>query len=224
MPLRITSPDARQLQRLLPGLPLEAARAELDLPDRSLVEALAAQRPRGDAGPIEANGGYLRLADGGETEQQEAAGTARTPAQRPALQGSAAQDARPRLPAAVAEAVQAVLADLAGAPFSAPGAERLAELGLDAKAAAAAERAGLLRRLPGNVLLAPDAPGRAARILADLPQPFTAAQARQALDTTRRVVIPLLEWLDREGITRRLPDDRRTMREPSGSPGPDGGR
>jgi selenocysteine-specific elongation factor len=209
---------------LAPGLPLEAARAELDLPDRSLVEALAAQRPRGDAGPIEANGGYLRLADGGETEQQEAAGTARTPAQRPALQGSAAQDARPRLPAAVAEAVQAVLADLAGAPFSAPGAERLAELGLDAKAAAAAERAGLLRRLPGNVLLAPDAPGRAARILADLPQPFTAAQARQALDTTRRVVIPLLEWLDREGITRRLPDDRRTMREPSGSPGPDGGR
>ena len=34
----------------------------------------------------------------------------------------------------------------------------------------------------------------------------------------RRVVIPLLEWLDREGITRRLPDDRRLMREPPGSP------
>jgi selenocysteine-specific elongation factor len=112
----------------------------------------------------------------------------------------------------VAEAVQAVLADLADAPFSAPGAERLAELGLDARAAAAAERAGLLRRLPGNVLLAPDAPERAARILAGLPQPFTAAEARQALGTTRRVVIPLLEWLDREGVTRRLPDDRRTMR------------
>jgi Elongation factor SelB, winged helix len=30
-------------------------------------------------------------------------------------------------------------------------------------------------------------------------------------------VIPLLEWLDREGVTRRLPDDRRTMRE---QPGP----
>jgi len=208
---------------LSPGLPLEAARAELDLPDRGLVEALAAQRPRGGAGLIEANGGYLRLADDGETEPHEAAGAAGAP-QRPALQGSAAQAAHPRLPAAVAEAVQAVLADLAGAPFSAPGAERLAELGLDAKAAAAAERAGLLRRLAGNVLLAPDAPGRAARILTGLPQPFTAAQARQALDTTRRVVIPLLEWLDREGITRRLPDDRRTMREPSGSPGPNGGR
>jgi selenocysteine-specific elongation factor len=36
------------------------------------------------------------------------------------------------------------------------------------------------------------------------------------LGTSRRVVIPLLEWLDREGVTRRLPDDRRTMRQPAG--------
>ncbi len=116
------------------------------------------------------------------------------------------------LPAPVARAVQAVLADLAEAPFSAPDAARLAELGLDVRAAAAAERAGLLRRLPGNVILAADAGDLAARILATLPQPFSAAQARQALGTTRRVVIPLLEWLDRSGVTRRLPDDRRVMR------------
>jgi selenocysteine-specific elongation factor len=98
------------------------------------------------------------------------------------------------------------------------------ELGLGPRAAAAAERAGLLRRLPGNVLLAPDAPERAARILAGLPQPFTTSDARQALGTTRRVAIPLLEWLDRAGVTRRLADDRRTMRERPGSPGPGGGR
>jgi selenocysteine-specific elongation factor len=116
----------------------------------------------------------------------------------------------------VAEAVQVVLADLADAPFSAPDAERMRELGLDARAAAAAERVGLLLRLPGNVLLAPDAADRAARILAGLPQPFTAAEARQALGTSRRVVIPLLEWLDRRGTTRRLADDRRVMREPPG--------
>jgi selenocysteine-specific elongation factor len=112
----------------------------------------------------------------------------------------------------VAEAVQAVLADLADASFSAPSAGRLQQLGLDARASAAAERAGLLCRLPGNVLLAPGASDRAARILARLPQPFTAAEARQALRTSRRVVIPLLEWLDRKRITRRLADDRRTMR------------
>jgi selenocysteine-specific elongation factor len=123
----------------------------------------------------------------------------------------------------VADAVQVVLADLADAPFSAPDTERMRELGLDTRAAAAAERAGLLLRLPGNVLLAPDAPDRAVRILAGLPQPFTAAEARKALQTSRRVVIPLLEWLDRNGITKRLADDRRTMREPPGSPRPNGG-
>jgi selenocysteine-specific elongation factor len=205
---------------LAPGLPVDAARAELGLPDRGLVEALAAWRPDDGAdGPIEVSGGYLRSA-GGETEQPQDADGDPAPGQHRAAGDHAAQAPRPRLPAPVAEAVGAVLADLADAPFSAPGAERLAELGLDARAAAAAERAGLLCRLPGNVLLAPDAPQRAARILAGLPQPFTAAEARQALGTTRRVVIPLLEWLDRERVTRRLPDDRRTMREPSGSPGP----
>ena len=120
------------------------------------------------------------------------------------------------------DAVQAVLADLADAPFHAPDAERMRELGIDARSAAAADRAGLLRRLPGNILLAPDAPERAARILAGLPQPFTTSDARQALGTTRRVAIPLLEWLDRAGVTRRLPDDRRLMREPPGSPRQDG--
>jgi selenocysteine-specific elongation factor len=52
----------------------------------------------------------------------------------------------------------------------------------------------------------------AAQILAGLEQPFTAAQARQALGTTRRTVIPLLEFLDAAGLTERLADDRRLVR------------
>jgi selenocysteine-specific elongation factor len=210
---------------LAPGLSVDAARAELGLPDRDLVEALAAWRATvGADAPIDASGGYLRSADGGDRGQPEDADGALAPGQRPAGGGSAAQPTHPRLPAPVADAVQAVLADLADAPFSAPDAERMRELGLDTRAAAAAERAGLLRRLPGNVLLAPDAPERAARVLAGLPQPFTAAEARRALGTTRRVVIPLLEWLDQKGVTRRLADDRRTLRELPGSPRPNGGR
>ena len=47
-------------------------------------------------------------------------------------------------------------------------------------------------------------PGDPARVLAGLPQPFTTSEARQALGTTRRVVIPLLEHLDAKGWTRRL--------------------
>jgi selenocysteine-specific elongation factor len=164
-----------------------AARARLGLPDRSLVEALAAGQA-GDGEAVRLSGGYLR--PGG-------------------VAGSAQ-------PAAMTDAVRAVLKDLAGAPFRAPEAPRLQELGLDTRAAAAAERAGLLLRLPGNVVLAAGATTQAARILAGLPQPFTAAEARQALQTTRRVAIPLLEQLDRDGVTRRLPDDRRVMRETPG--------
>jgi selenocysteine-specific elongation factor len=196
---------------LSPGLPVDAARAELGLPDRGMIEALAARRGSDGADePIDTTGGYLRR------------GHAPEPGEYPA-HGGAAQVAQPGLPPRVADAVQAVLTGLAGAPFSAPDAERMRELGLDARAAAAAERVGLLLRLPGNVVLAADAGDHAARILAGLPQPFTAAEARQALGTSRRVVIPLLEWLDRKGITRRLPDDRRIMREPP-RPMPNGER
>ncbi len=60
-------------------------------------------------------------------------------------------------------------------------------------------------------MLAPGRIARAARVLARLPQPFTAAEARQVLRTTRRVAIPLLEYLDRAGVTLRLPDDRRVL-------------
>jgi selenocysteine-specific elongation factor len=60
-------------------------------------------------------------------------------------------------------------------------------------------------------VLPPDAAGRAATVLAGIPQPFTLSQARQALGTSRRVAVPLLELLDRTGVTERLPDDRRRL-------------
>jgi selenocysteine-specific elongation factor len=94
----------------------------------------------------------------------------------------------------------------------APEAGRLRELGLDGRAIGAAVRAGLLLRVTEQIVLAPGAEAQAARALAGLPQPFTAAEARQVLGTTRRVAIPLLEFLDRAGITQRLPDDRRRVR------------
>ena len=115
------------------------------------------------------------------------------------------------LPDRLQAAVTALRGELAQRPFAAPEAARLRELGLDPKAVAAAARAGLLLRITEQVVLAPGADQEATRILAQLPQPFTAAQARQVLGTTRRVAIPLLEYLDRSGATRRLPDDRRVL-------------
>ncbi|MEV0203462.1 SelB C-terminal domain-containing protein, partial [Nonomuraea sp. NPDC050691] len=62
-----------------------------------------------------------------------------------------------------------------------------------------------------GVVLLPGADQRAAELLRRLPQPFTVSQARQALGTSRRVAVPLLEHLDRAGLTERLDDARRRL-------------
>jgi selenocysteine-specific elongation factor len=182
------------------GMPLEAARAALGLPERRLAEELAA----GAGGVVGARrlavrDGYLTIVHGSGTADPGA--------------GEEENPVKPALPAKITDAVTALRADLAGSPFRAPEAGRLRELGLDRKAIAAAARAGLLLRISPEIVLAPGADAQAAAILAALPQPFTTAQARQALDTTRRVAIPLLEYLDRSSVTRRLPDDRRELRQ-----------
>ena len=118
------------------------------------------------------------------------------------------------LPAAVQRAVDELAADLAEAPFAAPDAGRLNALGLDHRSLAAAHRAGRLLRLADQVVLLPGADQLAVDVLARLEQPFSASEARQALGTSRRVVLPLLERLDRQGHTLRLPDNRRRIRGP----------
>ncbi|WP_030171002.1 selenocysteine-specific translation elongation factor [Spirillospora albida] len=155
-----------------PGMPVEAARRALDLPDRALVEALASGLAHRDG----------RLF-----------GAAR----------------RPELP----PAVDTVRRDLAERPFHAPDAGRLAELGLTPALLAAAAAAGALLRLPGGIVLLPDAARRAAAILAGLDGPFTLSEARRALGTTRRVAVPLLEHLDAQGYTKRIDDQRRIRTE-----------
>ncbi|GAA3817150.1 selenocysteine-specific translation elongation factor [Sphaerisporangium flaviroseum] len=154
-----------------PGMPVEAARRVLDLPDRRLVHALI-------RAPLAVTGGRI------VTEV-------------------------PVLPRPVAAAVDRVRAELAADPFRAPDADRLAALGLGPKEMAAAARAGALLRLAPGVVLLPGADRRAAALLAELPQPFTVSQARQALGTSRRVAVPLLEHLDRLRLTVCLDDGRR---------------
>lgn len=116
------------------------------------------------------------------------------------------------LPHEVEQAVQRILRELHTAPFRAPDANRLSTLGLGSRELAAAARAGRLLRLETGIVLAPDALQRAAGILAELEQPFTVSQARNALETTRRVAVPLLERLDAEGVTECLPDTTRRLR------------
>jgi selenocysteine-specific elongation factor len=218
------------------GMPLDAARAALNLPARDLIAALVTSAPadpsastgpstsgvvagdpaRGRLPRVIIDGGYLRIvAESGPARGKPDAAERVRPAQ-PEASGTAATSAPAALaaplPPRVASAVQAVLDDLAGAPFAAPDGERLRELGLDARALAAAARAGLLLRIADLIVLAPGADKEAARVLAELPQPFTTSQARQALATSRRVAIPLLEYLDRARVTERLPGDLRRLR------------
>ncbi|TPG12920.1 selenocysteine-specific translation elongation factor [Pedococcus bigeumensis] len=105
---------------------------------------------------------------------------------------------------------------LSQTPFAAPEQRDLEAAGLGPREVAAAVKAGRLLRLPDGVLLLPDAPARAMRVLAALPQPFTLSQARQALQTTRRVAVPLLEHLDSRGWTRRVDTVHRRV-VPSGT-------
>jgi selenocysteine-specific elongation factor len=109
------------------------------------------------------------------------------------------RDAVVALPAGVAE----LRARLERNPFDAPDQPELDRLALTAPVLAAAGRAGVLLVLAGGVVLHPAAGDRAADLLRALPQPFGPADVRAALGVPRRVVIPLLEHLDRVGVTRR---------------------
>jgi selenocysteine-specific elongation factor len=113
---------------------------------------------------------------------------------------------------AAEQAVAGVERRLAATPFAAPDLNELAALQLGRRELAAAERAGRLLRVGEDVVLLPSAPRLAMERLAGLAQPFTLSQARQALDTTRRVAVPLLEYLDAHGHTERLPDSTRRVR------------
>ncbi|SOE02166.1 selenocysteine-specific translation elongation factor [Blastococcus haudaquaticus] len=121
-------------------------------------------------------------------------------------------DGEAALPPEVQRAVDAIRARLAADPFAAPEAPDLAAVGLGARELAAAVRSGQLVRIAEGVYLAPGIEEEARRRLTSAEQPFTLSQARQAWGTSRRVAVPLAEWLDARGVTERLPDDTRRLR------------
>jgi selenocysteine-specific elongation factor len=169
------------------GLPLEQARQLLGLPDVRLVQALVGL----GGGGSEDGATGLALHDGRVVRPDTGAGG---------------------LPPAVAAAVRAVRSDLLENPFLAPDALRLQQLGLDRRALGAAVRLGLLASVAPDVYLLPGWQEQATGALGSLDGPFTVAEARRALGTTRRVAVPVLERLDAEHRTVRLPDDRRVLR------------
>jgi selenocysteine-specific elongation factor len=116
------------------------------------------------------------------------------------------------LPPEVQRAVDAVRARLAEDPFAAPEAPDLVAAGLGVRELGAAVRSGQLVRIADAVYLAPGIAEIARARLMGVAQPFTLSQARQAWGTSRRVAVPLAEWLDAHGVTVRLPDNTRRLR------------
>jgi selenocysteine-specific elongation factor len=129
-----------------------------------------------------------------------------------ALRDGRVVDGAAELPPAVQRAVDAIRARLAADPFAAPEVPDLAAAALGPRELAAAVRSGQLVRIADGVYLAPGIADVARARLSGVAQPFTVSQARQAWGTSRRVAVPLMEWLDAQGITARLPDNTRRLR------------
>jgi selenocysteine-specific elongation factor len=97
-------------------------------------------------------------------------------------------------------------------PFAAPESSDLSRMGLGRRELAAAEKAGRLLRISSEIVLLPSAADVARERLRTLGPRFTTSEARQVLETTRRVAVPLLEFLDARGITERVDASTRRLR------------
>ena len=167
---------------------LPAARAR---PSRS-VERVIEERGRVDVDLLERLTGERREPTVGRWVLSPAA-------QREAL------DAQPPAPADP-EAARPYLAALQAAPFMPPPPD-----GVDRRALRALQQQGLVVERDGVWFAATaveEAARVVARLLADRPEGVTASAIREALDSTRKYVLPLLAHLDATGVTRRRGDVR----------------
>jgi len=110
--------------------------------------------------------------------------------------------------------IAGLLERLAYDPFDAPNQDELRTL--DRAVLGHAARSGRLLHLGAGIYVAAVAPAIAVERFGKLEQPFSVSDARQALNSTRRVVVPLLEHLDSARLTRRLPDGTRILIAPAG--------
>jgi selenocysteine-specific elongation factor len=184
--------DKHRADPSAPGLPAQAARAAVRAPAGSAAAPGPAWPGAAGTEVVEALVAEGGLIADGPVLRRPGHGVRLDPAQR-AL--------RARVEAALAEAGVGLLSEAA-----------LRELGADRKATALLVRLGVLVAIaPAGWLGRTALEGAVATLRRSFPdgRPFSASQAREALGTTRRTAIPLLEHLDRTGVTVRQGDLRR---------------
>ena len=127
---------------------------------------------------------------------------------------------RPTLTPRQARVRDAIAAEHAAHPFSPEGPSHIAAAAGATEEEVLAqyrlmEEEGRYVRLAAGVFLGSDElaqAGNVVRELAAAPGGFAVKDLRDRLGTTRRHAVPLLEWCDAQGLTRRLADNRRVTR------------
>jgi len=102
---------------------------------------------------------------------------------------------------------QALVARFAASPYAPPAP---AEVGAPQPLLRACIREGLLVDVDGTVFAASALESARARVVALLAEKgtITVADVRDALGSSRKFTLPIVNWLDRNGVTRRRGDDR----------------
>jgi selenocysteine-specific elongation factor len=174
--------DAHPLEE---GLDLAAAR-------RAVGEALSASGAPRQPGAIEAV--IVGLAEAGEIVKT--ASTVRSSGHRPSLESSAVD---------VDELLRAIGGGREATP---PTVRELQMAGFPRDVIEAAAREGLVVRITPDLVVTPDLAERSERIVRSAADGITVSAFREILGTSRKYAVPLLEWLDRRGVTRREGDLR----------------
>jgi selenocysteine-specific elongation factor len=179
------------LQRAHDDRPLEEG---VPLPEIREVIAAAARAAGGPADPDLADAVLARLRAIGEVARSS--GTVRLTSHRVELAGHEAELGR--LLNAVSGAREA----------TPPTIKELVATGIPRDLIDAAGRAGVVVRLNDELVVAPELVARATELVEAHPKGITVSALREALQTSRRYAVPLLEWMDATGITRRAGDLR----------------
>jgi selenocysteine-specific elongation factor len=122
---------------------------------------------------------------------------------------------RATLPPEIQQAAEKILSRLAAKPFDPPGRKELAPDRQSQKALQFLIEQGEVLELNNEIVLLRDAAEQMRSAAVDFISkhgPATASQLRQKIGTSRRVIIPFLEYLDRARVTRRV-GDARQLRE-----------
>ena len=84
-----------------------------------------------------------------------------------------------------------------------PTIDELERSGIERSVVEAAGRAGLVVQVSPDLIFSPAVVGRALAVVRAAPDGITVSVFREALETSRKFALPLLEHFDRTGVTRR---------------------